>query len=62
MWDRFLKKKLTKKKNLQPFFYQFNTLSILMAKKSSKMTAADYASIKQEIDAASFKYMLKYGI
>jgi hypothetical protein len=59
-----LKKKLKQKKNLQYFFYQYSPSIILMAtkQKSTKMTAADYARIKQEIDAASFKYMLKYGI
>jgi hypothetical protein len=31
-------------------------------KKSTRLTEADYANIKQEIDAASFRYLSKYGI
>ena len=31
-------------------------------KKSTKLTDADYANIKREIDEASIRYMLRYGI
>jgi hypothetical protein len=31
-------------------------------RKNSNLTDADYANIKLEIDAASFRYLSKYGI
>ncbi len=60
----FLKKKLTRKKNLQYFFYEHKTTSSLMAtnkQKSTKLTAVDYANIKHEIDEASSRYIRRYG-